>query len=46
MNEICPDFPRALDVVGAVLADMILQPCVDIGGSAAGLADWDGGPTF
>lgn len=46
VNEVRPEVLKALDVDIAVVADTTLQHRVDIRGSAAGLADCDGGPSF
>ena len=46
MDEVRPEFLKALGCCGAVLVDTTLQHHMDIGGSAPGLADWGGGPSF
>ena len=45
VDEVRPEFLKALDVVGLSWLTR-RQHRVDIGGSAPGLADWGGGPSF
>ncbi|KAI3363344.1 hypothetical protein L3Q82_011969 [Scortum barcoo] len=38
--------PQVSGCCGAVLADMPLQHCMEVGDSASGVANWGGGPSF